>query len=317
MNAFHQKQLRNVNIELTYITQHVNVNVISPSSSLDTEEGNLFNKNKVNKKRYKTIILSDLHLGTSTSKAKEVNHFLKHHKCETLILNGDIIDGWQLKKSGEWKKQHTKFFKLVLKRASKGTKIIYIRGNHDDFLDEVLPFTMGNFSIRLEYYLQSGNKKYYVVHGDIFDMVTTKLKWLAKLGDVSYTFLLWLNKHYNKRRERRGQPYYSLSQVIKAKVKSAVSFISDFETQLASVAKKKNCDGVICGHIHTPANKMIGDIHYLNSGDWVESLTALVETFEGEWKIIHYTEWLNELKMQLSYEVEESTDNIRELTNNY
>lgn len=180
----------------------------------------------------------------------------------------------------------------MLKRAAKGTRIIYIRGNHDDFLDEVLPFTLGNFSIRRDYLLESSGRRYYVVHGDIFDTVTTKLKWIARLGDVGYTFLLWLNKHYNHYREKRGLPYYSLSQVIKSKVKGAVSFISDFETQLAAVAKNKRCDGVICGHIHTPADKMIGDIHYLNSGDWVESLTALVETFDGEWKVIHYADWL-------------------------
>lgn len=255
------------------------------------------------KTRYKTIVLSDIHLGTATSKAKEVIHFLKHHKCETLILNGDIIDGWQLRKSGAWKKHHTKFFKLILKRASKGTNIIYIRGNHDDFLDEVLPFTLGNFSIRRDCFIESGTKRYYVVHGDIFDTVTTKLKWIAKLGDVAYTFLLWLNKHYNQNRARRGLPYYSLSQVIKAKVKGAVSFISDFETQLASVAKTRHCDGVICGHIHTPANKMIGETHYLNSGDWVESLTALVETYEGEWKIINYTDWLITQEQLLKEEI--------------
>jgi UDP-2,3-diacylglucosamine pyrophosphatase LpxH len=257
----------------------------------------------VKKTRYKTIVLSDIHLGTPTSKAKEVTHFLKYHKCDTLILNGDIIDGWQLKKSGSWKKAHTKFFRLVLKRASKNTRIIYIRGNHDDFLEEVLPFSLGNFSIRLDCMIETGNKRYYVVHGDIFDMVTTKLKWIAKLGDISYTFLLWLNRHYNNWREKRGLPYYSLSQVIKAKVKGAVSFISDFETQLASVAKKKKCDGVICGHIHTPADKMIGTIHYLNSGDWVESLTALAETYEGEWKVIHYAEWLQEFEKQRAAEL--------------
>lgn len=251
------------------------------------------------KKRYRTIVLSDIHLGTSASKAKEVVHFLKYNRSENLILNGDIIDGWQLRKSGSWKKQHTKFFKLILKRASKGTNIVYIRGNHDDFLDEVLPFTLGNFSIRRDMLIESGEKRYYVVHGDIFDTVTTKLKWIAKLGDVSYTFLLWLNKHYNHWREKRGLPYYSLSQVIKAKVKGAVSFISDFETQLAAVAKNKKCDGVICGHIHTPADKMIGGIHYLNSGDWVESLTALVETYEGEWSIVHYSEWLSASMQQV------------------
>ena len=255
------------------------------------------------KTRYRTIVLSDLHLGTSTSRAKEVVAFLKAHKCERLILNGDIIDGWQLRRSGAWKKAHTKFFRLILKRAAKGTEIIYIRGNHDDFLDEVIPFSLGNFSIRRDYIHESFGKRYYVVHGDLFDTVTTKLKWIAKLGDVSYTFLLWLNRHYNRWREKRGLPYYSLSQVIKAKVKEAVSFIDDFENQLASVAKTKKCHGVICGHIHTPCNRMIDDTHYLNSGDWVESLTALVETEEGEWKIIRYTDWMatygTQLKMQL------------------
>ena len=244
--------------------------------------------------RYRTIVLSDLHLGTSTSRAKEVVTFLKAHKCEKLILNGDIIDGWQLRRSGTWKKKHTKFFRLVLKRAAKGTEVIYIRGNHDDFLDEIVPFSLGNFSIRRDYVLQSGAKKYYVVHGDLFDTVTTKLKWIAKLGDVSYTFLLWLNRHYNTWREKRGLPYYSLSQVIKAKVKEAVSFIDDFENQLSSVAKTRKCHGVICGHIHTPADKMIGNVHYLNSGDWVESMTALVESEEGEWKIIYYSDWIKE-----------------------
>lgn len=245
----------------------------------------------MSKTKYKTIVLSDLHLGTSSSKAKEVCHFLRHHSCQTLILNGDIIDGWQLKKSGAWKKKHTQFFRMVLKRVAKGTEVIYLRGNHDDFLDEVLPFKLGNFSIVRDYILNSMDKRYYVVHGDIFDTVTTRLKWIAKFGDVSYTFLLWLNKHYNRWRERKGLPYYSLSQVIKAKVKGAVSFISDFEEQLSQVAKIRNCQGVICGHIHTPANKMIGDVHYLNSGDWVESMTALVETYSGDWEIIHYTEW--------------------------
>jgi UDP-2,3-diacylglucosamine pyrophosphatase LpxH len=249
----------------------------------------------VSKTSYRTIVLSDLHLGTSASKAKEVCRFLRHHKCETLILNGDIIDGWQLRKSGVWKKKHTRFFRMVLKRAGKGTEVIYVRGNHDDFLDEVLPFRLGNFSIVRDFVYESNGKRYFVVHGDIFDTVTTKLKWVAKLGDVGYTFLLWLNKHYNRWRERRGKPYYSLSQVVKAKVKGAVSFISDFEEQLCEVARIKNCDGVICGHIHTPADKYINHIHYLNSGDWVESLSALVETHEGEWKLIHYAEWIHTL----------------------
>ena len=180
---------------------------------------------------YKTIILSDIHLGIRNSRVKEVVDFLQQHRCETLILNGDIIDGWQLRKSGEWKKKHTAFFRIIMKYMHKyNTKVIYLRGNHDDFLDEILPFSFGQFVIKRHHTLQSGTKKYYVVHGDIFDTVTTKLKWLAKLGDVGYTFLLWLNRHYNHYRTKRGLPYYSLSQVVKAKVKSAVSFISDYLT---------------------------------------------------------------------------------------
>ncbi|TND08064.1 MAG: calcineurin-like phosphoesterase [Bacteroidetes bacterium] len=266
-----------------------------PKSSGHTIVVVLQNPKKV-KTYYKTIVLSDLHLGTNASQAKKLCRFLKHHRCETLILNGDIIDGWQLKKSGSWKKKHTRFFRMVLKRASKKMRVIYLRGNHDDFLDEILPFTIGNFTIARDYIHESFGKRYYVVHGDLFDTVTTKLKWIAKLGDTGYTFLLWLNRHYNRYREKRGLPYYSLSQVVKAKVKGAVSFISDFETQLASVARARKCEGIICGHIHTPADKMIDGIHYLNSGDWVESLTALAETETGEWKIIHYKDWFASLE---------------------
>jgi UDP-2,3-diacylglucosamine pyrophosphatase LpxH len=246
------------------------------------------------KNRYKTLVLSDLHLGISNSRVKELTAFLSEHSCDTLILNGDIIDGWQLRKSGEWKKKHTHFFRILMKYMHKyHTKIIYLRGNHDDFLDEILPFAFGPFIIKRFHILNSGAKKYYVVHGDIFDSVTTKLKWLAKLGDVGYTFLLWLNRHYNHYRLKKGLPYYSLSQVVKAKVKSAVSFISDYEEQLCEVAKANNCHGVICGHIHQAADKMIGDIHYLNSGDWVETMSILAEDFDGRWEVVYYTEWLN------------------------
>jgi UDP-2,3-diacylglucosamine pyrophosphatase LpxH len=244
------------------------------------------------KPHYKTIILSDIHLGIRNSRVKEAVEFLNAHKCDTLILNGDIIDGWQLKKSGEWKKKHTSFFRIIMKYMHKyNTKVIYLRGNHDDFLDEILPFSFGQFIIKRHHILQSGTKKYYVVHGDIFDSITTNLKWLAKLGDVGYTFLLWVNRHYNQYRTKKGLPYYSLSQVVKAKVKSAVSFISDYEEQLCEVAKANDCEGVICGHIHQAADKQINHIHYLNSGDWVETMSALVETQEGEWKILYYNEW--------------------------
>jgi UDP-2,3-diacylglucosamine pyrophosphatase LpxH len=170
--------------------------------------------------------------------------------------------------------------------------VIYLRGNHDDFLDEILPFEIGNFSIVRDTIIESAGKRYYVVHGDIFDSVTTNLKWVAKLGDIGYTLLLWINRVYNNYRIRKGLPYYSLSQRVKARVKGAVSFVDDFEKTLAEVARQKGCQGIITGHIHTAADKMIGDIHYLNSGDWVESLTALVETSDGTWSVLNYYEWL-------------------------
>jgi UDP-2,3-diacylglucosamine pyrophosphatase LpxH len=247
------------------------------------------------KTHYKTIVVSDVHLGIKSAKVKEVIKFLKFNTCDTLILNGDIIDGWQLKKSGKWKKKHTRFFKLILTYVSKRRcKVIYLRGNHDDFLDEILPFELGNFSIKKYVVLKSGDKKYFVVHGDLFDTITSKLKWIAKLGDVGYTFLLWLNRHYNSYRSKRGLPYYSLSKVVKAKVKSAVSFISNYEEELAKVAKNRKCYGVICGHIHQPADKHINGIHYLNSGDWVETMSALVEDWDGNWKVLYYEDWHKE-----------------------
>lgn len=172
----------------------------------------------------------------------------------------------------------------------EGTKVTYIRGNHDDFLDQILPFKMGNLNIARDMTYESNGKKYYIVHGDIFDSITSQFRWIAKLGDIGYTFLLWLNRQYNYRRLKKGLPYYSLSQKIKGKVKRAVKYIDDYESQLASMARYKGCDGIICGHIHQPANKQIDGVHYLNSGDWVESMTALIEDKNGEWSLVYYSD---------------------------
>lgn len=246
---------------------------------------------------YPTVVLSDIHLGTLHSKTREVSNFLKSVDCDRLILNGDIIDGWHLQKGGlnKWKKKHTEFFKVIMKMMENfGTEVIYVRGNHDDFLDNLAPITFYNVKIVKDYILETHGKKYYVTHGDIFDSVTTKMRWMAKLGDVGYSFLLWLNKIYNAQRLRRGKPYYSLSQTIKQKVKSAVSYISDFEKELVAFARKKHCDGVICGHIHHPDNTYYDGIHYLNSGDWVETMSALVEDRDGNWNIVYYDESYSE-----------------------
>lgn len=258
------------------------------------------------KKHHKTIVISDVHLGASGSKTKQLVRFLKHNTCETLILNGDIIDGWQLQRSGKWKRKHTRFFKIILKMIDRyKTKVIYIRGNHDDFLDQILPLRIGNLSIRRDYIYESAGKRFYITHGDIFDSITTKLKFIAKLGDIGYNLLLWLNKRYNQYRAKKGLPYYSLSQKIKSKVKTAVSYIDDFEKELANFARNKNCDGVICGHIHQPAMKEIDGILYLNSGDWVESLTALTEDFYGNWELINY---IKDIDIHAEYAQEDEKD---------
>lgn len=243
-------------------------------------------------KQYKTVIISDIHLGTEGSKAKEVTQFLKSVTCETLILNGDIIDGWQLKKGSSWKKKHTAFFRIILKMIeTQNTKVIYLRGNHDDFLDQIIPFSLGkSFSIQRDFILKSGKKNFLIIHGDIFDSITSKMKWLAYLGDVGYTFLLTINKLYNQYRAWRGLDYYSFSQRIKQRVKLAVNYISDFEVKLAELAKANHCQGIICGHIHKPDIRQIGDITYMNSGDWVESLSALVEDHHGNWELLYFLE---------------------------
>ncbi len=263
------------------------------------------------KTHHKAIVISDVHLGTSGSKAKQLVKFLKQNSCDTLILNGDIIDGWQLKKYGHWKRRHTRFFKMILKMIDKHkTKVVYLRGNHDDFLDTILPLTIGNMSIQREYVYESAGKSFYVVHGDIFDSITTKLKFIAKLGDVGYTFLLWLNKVYNRYRAKKGLPYYSLSQRIKAKVKGAVSYIDDFEKELANIARIEKCDGIICGHIHQPALKEIEGIIYMNSGDWVESLSALVEDHEGNWRLVYYAQAEDDKFSFLDDENDEEDDEL-------
>lgn len=250
------------------------------------------------RKYYPTIILSDIHLGSEHSRTEEVTNFLKHVDCDRLILNGDIIDGWQLRKPGKrWKQKHTQFFKVLMKMMEvKGTKIVYVRGNHDDFLDDLAPLRFSNISIVKDYILHSHGRRYLVTHGDIFDAVTTNMRWLAMLGDAGYTFLLWLNKLYNRRREKKGKEYFSLSQHVKHKVKGAVSYISSFEKELVKLAEAQSLDGIICGHIHQAANRWYGNVHYLNSGDWVESMTALVENERGEWKIITYdgTEYIHQ-----------------------
>lgn len=243
---------------------------------------------------YHSIFISDLHLGTRDSKAEEVIEFLKATRCRKLILNGDIVDGWALRGGGKWLPTHTKFVRTVLKKMEKqGTEVIYLRGNHDDILERFLPIDFGNLRIVDEYTHETPNGDYFVVHGDGFDSVTTDHRWVAVAGAKGYELLLWVNRLYNRWRAFRGKEYYSLSKTIKAKVKSAVSFVDRFEEQLKELALVRGCSGIICGHIHTPADKRLEDgVHYLNSGDWVESLTAIVEKVPGEFELVHHREFM-------------------------
>jgi UDP-2,3-diacylglucosamine pyrophosphatase LpxH len=240
---------------------------------------------------YATVVISDVHLGTAFSKSLEAARFLQSVDCSRLILNGDIIDGWHLRGNARraWKREHTFFFRVILKMMeNRGTEVIYVRGNHDDFLDHLIPVEFANLKVVKDFVHCSHGKRYYVTHGDIFDHVTSHMRWLSKVGDVGYTLLLHANRWYNRYRKARGKPYFSFARVVKQRVKGAVSYISDFEEALVNVARAKQCQGVICGHIHHAEDMWRGGIRYLNSGDWVESLTALVEDEAGEWRIIYH-----------------------------
>ena len=245
-----------------------------------------------------TVFLSDIHLGTRESKADEVVEFLKHIRCRKLVLNGDIIDGWALKRGGRWSANHSHVIRKVLKMTEHdGTEVVYLRGNHDDIPGRLLPLAFGRIRFLKEHiHLALNGKRYLVVHGDGFDSISTNHRWLASLGSVGYDFLLEVNRCYNLYRAWRGKEYFSLSKRVKAKVKSAVCYVDRYEELLQDLARHKKCDGIICGHIHTPEDRQVGAIHYLNSGDWVESLTAIIEHHDGRMELVRYAEFLAVLR---------------------
>jgi UDP-2,3-diacylglucosamine pyrophosphatase LpxH len=227
--------------------------------------------------------MSDLHLGARQSQTEKILKFLKENKSEKIILNGDIVDGWALKNKGKWNDDCTKIFRKFMKRSEKGCEVIYIRGNHDDFLKPFIPFTMNNIQI-VRKYVHTGidGRTYYCFHGDVLDFVIMEVRWLAVLGGWSYDFVIRLNTIYNKIRKTFNLPYHSLANTIKQSVKSAINFVSDFEKNAKDLTKQKGYDVAVCGHIHQP--KLEAD--YMNSGDFCENSTCLVEDFEGNWKII-------------------------------
>lgn len=236
---------------------------------------------------YKYLILSDLHLGSTDSNPKKILKFLKSIEYDTLILNGDIIDGWKLRRGGSIRKKEVEVLTYLL-NVSKRKKVVYVRGNHDDFLDHMIPITLGDIEIVDNYEIEVNGKKIFITHGDVFDKITKELKWIAYIGDIGYTMLIKLNKIYNRIRNHFGYPYYSFSKEIKHKVKKAVSYISDFEESLAKLSKHRGYSGVICGHIHHPEIREIDGIMYYNSGDWVESMSALSYHELNGWELIFY-----------------------------
>ena len=243
---------------------------------------------------YKSIFISDVHLGSKGCKADLLCEFLKENTSENLFLVGDIIDFWRLKRKFYWLQSHTDVIRKILKASKRGTKVTYVAGNHDDTFRALLPYNVHFGDIDLvnscEYKAVNG-KTYLVIHGDLFDgVLRTRLQWLYHLGDILYNILLSINIGVAKVRSWLNLPYWSLSAYLKNKTKEAVSYVNNFEDLIADYCKKRNVDGVICGHVHRAEIKMIKDIEYMNDGDWVESMTALVEHHDGRWEII---EWLD------------------------
>ncbi|MFM6924564.1 MAG: UDP-2,3-diacylglucosamine diphosphatase [Ferruginibacter sp.] len=273
---------------------------------------------KIKKRKLDILVLSDVHLGTYGCHAKELLLYLKTVKPKTVILNGDIIDIWQFSKR-YWPKSHMKVIRQLMNWMSKGVKIYYITGNHDEMLRKFVGFKMGSFKIVNKVILELGDdKRAWFFHGDVFDVTMQHSKWLAKLGAVGYDTLILINSFVNFISEkifRKGK--LSLSKKIKNSVKSAVKFINSFEQTAADIGISNQYDYVVCGHIHQPEMREIANEHgiimYLNSGDWIENLTAL-EYVNGEWKIYRYDE--HEMKQWAEHSIEEEELNNTQLFDN-
>ncbi len=235
----------------------------------------------------RTVFISDLHLGTPGCRAQALLEFLRDTECSTLYLVGDIIDGWQLRRSWYWPQAHNDVVQKLLRKARKGTRVVFVPGNHDEFARRYLSHNFGGVEVVEDaMHVTADGRRLWVTHGDHFDGVIQCAKWLAYLGDMAYGFILEVNRWLNSARARLGLPYWSLSRYLKLKVKRAVSYVSDFETAVAREARRRGADGVVCGHIHHAEIREIEGTLYCNDGDWVESLTALVEHLDGRLEII-------------------------------
>lgn len=240
-------------------------------------------------RRFRAIWISDIHLGTAGCQADALLDFLKYHEADTFYLVGDIIDGWQLKKRWFWPQAHNDVVQKILRKARKGSRVVFIPGNHDAFARQYLDQHFGGIEVMFEAeHITLQGKRLWITHGDLFDGVVQYAPWLAYLGDRLYSLALVFNSWFNRARARMGLGYWSLSQYLKHKVKDAVAFITAFENALMQEAQRRGFDGVVCGHIHKAEIREVDGILYCNDGDWVESRTALVEHWDGRLEIIEW-----------------------------
>ena len=243
------------------------------------------------KQRVRTLWISDVHLGTRDCQAEHLAAFLKRYHADRIYLVGDIIDGWKLRGGIYWPQAHTNVIRRLLTLSKRGTEVIYVTGNHDEFLRRYSSLILGNIRLVDEaVHSTADGRKLLVIHGDQFDVITRYHRWLAFLGDSAYEFTLLLNRWLNHWRRRWGYGYWSLSAYLKHKVKTAVNFISDFEEAIAHECHKRGLDGVVCGHIHHAEIRRIEGVDYLNCGDWVESCTALIEHWDGSIQLYRLAE---------------------------
>lgn len=239
-------------------------------------------------KQVRSIFLSDIHLGTRACQAEQLLGFLRTYEAKHLYLIGDIVDFWAMSRSVQWSRSHNTVVQKILRRARHGEQVMFIPGNHDEVVREYAGVTFGDIRVESEWVHQTADgKRYWLVHGDEYDQVTRHHRWVAILGDVAYNLLVSLNHWLSRARRFLRRPgYWSLAGYAKQKVKKAVGFIFDFESALVHAAQQRGVDGVICGHIHWPEDRMVGTVRYLNCGDWVDSCSAVVEHLDGRFEIV-------------------------------
>ncbi|NJM43881.1 MAG: UDP-2,3-diacylglucosamine diphosphatase [Brachymonas sp.] len=259
-------------------------------AQLDPTPPDLHDDDGDHRTHVRSIFISDIHLGTAGCQAHALLDFLRVTRCDYLYLVGDIVDGWQLRRRWFWPQAHNDVIQKILRAARKGTQVVFVPGNHDEFARRYDGHEFGGIVVMQDcVHITADGRKLWVTHGDLFDGVIQCAKWLAYVGDQAYELTLRLNSTFNSLRARLGLPYWSLSQYLKHKVKRAVSYVSDFETAVAREAKRRGLDGVVCGHIHHAEMREIEGVLYCNDGDWVESLTALVEHADGRLEIIDWS----------------------------